>query len=139
MTDLTGPGAFAACFAALYAAHQVADHLIQTQHQADTKGLPGWRGRLACAAHVTTYTAAALVALLVIAWRTGLPLHPWTVVAGLAVSAITHYVADRRAPLRTLLDRLGKSPAWLDHGGGMYACDQAWHIGWLAVAALIIA
>jgi hypothetical protein len=44
-------------FAALFVAHQVADHWIQTQHQADTKGCPGWPGRIACAAHVASYTA----------------------------------------------------------------------------------
>jgi hypothetical protein len=44
-------------FAALYAAHLVADHWVQTQRQAVTKGLPGWPGRIGCAAHVATYTA----------------------------------------------------------------------------------
>lgn len=55
---------FAAVFVALYAAHQVGDHWIQTQHQADCKGQPGWAGRWACLAHVATYTATAVVALL---------------------------------------------------------------------------
>jgi hypothetical protein len=128
----------AAASAALGAAHTVADHWIQTQRQADRKGLPGWPGRLACAAHVATYTATALVALLALAWRTGLTLSPAHVAAGLAVSAVSHYVADRRAPLRWAADRLGKNPAWLERGGGLYAMDQSWHIGWLFVAALII-
>ena len=132
------PGTLGAVFAGLYAAHQVADHWIQTQHQADAKGGTGWPGRLACAAHVATYTATALVALLAVAWRTGLTLSPAAVAAGLAVSAGTHYLADRRAPLRRMADRLGKDPYWLVHGGGMYALDQSWHIGWLLIAALII-
>jgi hypothetical protein len=134
----TNPGAVAAVFAALYAAHQVADHWIQTQHQADAKGGEGWSGRLACAAHVASYTATAVVALLAVAWRTGLALSPAAVVAGLAVSAVTHYLADRRTPLRWMADRLGKDAGWLERGGGMYALDQSWHIGWLFIAALII-
>jgi hypothetical protein len=133
------PGAVAAVFAALYAAHQVADHWVQTQHQADAKDGAGWPGRLACAAHVATYTATALAALLAVAWRTGLALSPATVAVGLAVSAGTHYLADRRRPLRWMADRLGKDAGWLERGGGMYALDQSWHVGWLFVAALIVA
>jgi hypothetical protein len=128
-----------AIFAALYAAHAFADHWVQTQHQADTKGLPGWRGRLACARHVTTYTATALLAVLAVAWRTGMHLSPGQLAAGLLFSAVTHYVADRRAPLLWAATALKKSPAWLERGGGLYALDQAWHVGCLFAAALIIA
>jgi hypothetical protein len=131
-------GSFAAVFAALYAAHQVADHWVQTQHQADTKGCPGWSGRLACALHVGTYTATALLAVLTATAATDLSLTPALLITGLTVSAVTHYIADRRTPLRRMVDALHKSPAWLDHGGGMYAMDQSWHIGWLFISALII-
>jgi hypothetical protein len=130
--------AFAAVFAALYAAHQVADHWVQTQHQADGKGQPGPVGRAACVAHVATYTATAFGALGLLAIVTGLDLQPGPVGAGLAISAVSHYVADRRVPLRRMADALGKSPAWLDHGGGMYALDQSWHYGWLFLAALAV-
>lgn len=136
MTALTAIGGV---FAALYAAHQVADHWIQTQHQADHKGLPGWRGRVSCAAHVATYTATALVAVVALVavsgWRPG----AWSLAVGLSVSAVTHYIADRRVPLRWMADRLRKNPAWLERGGGMYAMDQSWHVGWLWVATLVIA
>lgn len=130
---------FAAVFAALYAAHTVADHWIQTQHQADTKALPGWVGRVACAAHVATYTATAVSALLMLAAATGVALAPWNVAAGLAISAGTHYLADRRTPLRRMADAIGKDAAWLERGGGLYALDQSWHIGWLFASALVIA
>ncbi|MFE7874598.1 transcriptional regulator [Micromonospora humida] len=130
---------FAAAFAALYAAHQVADHWVQTQHQSNHKGLPDWRGRIACAAHVARYTLTAVVALAVVAavtgWRPGL----LPAVVGLAVSAVSHYAADRRTPLRRLADLLGKDPGWLERGGGLYALDQPWHVGWLFVAALLVA
>ncbi len=130
---------FAAVFAALFAAHQVADHWIQTQHQADTKGQPGHTGRIACTAHVTTYTATAFGFLGMLAVTLGVDLRPGPVAAGLAISAITHYIADRRTPLRSMADKLGKNAGWLDHGGGMYAMDQSWHYGWLFIAALVVA
>ncbi|MGC4891198.1 helix-turn-helix domain-containing protein [Micromonospora sp. DT227] len=139
--DPTGAHAatFAAVFAALYVAHQVADHWVQTQWQADHKAEAGWLGRLACAAHVTTYTLTAAVALATVVLATGLRLDPWGVGIGLAVSAVSHYIADRRTPLRRLADLLGKDPHWLTRGGGMYALDQSWHYGFLLVAALFCA
>ncbi|AEB47841.1 DUF3307 domain-containing protein [Micromonospora maris] len=141
LADPTGAhaAAFAAVFATLYAAHQVADHWIQTQHQADCKGQPGWSGRLACAAHVATYTGTAVLALVFLIAGTGLRLDPSGVAVGLGISAVTHYIADRRTPLRWIADQLRKSPAWLDKAGGMYALDQSWHVGWLFIAALFCA
>ena len=142
---------FAAVFAALYAAHQVADHWVQTQHQADTKGDPGPAGRVACAAHVASYTATAFGALGLLALATGIDLHPAPVAVGLAVSALTHYVADRRTPLRRLAELTGSArfhalgvprPGRDDNpslGTGAYALDQSWHYAWLFIAALIIA
>lgn len=48
---------------ALFAAHQVGDHWIQTNGQAMAKGGKGWTARTACARHVATLTAAKVVAL----------------------------------------------------------------------------
>ena len=135
---------FAAVFVALYAAHMVADYWVQTPHQADAKGWPGRTGRVACASHVGTYTLTAAVALVVVWWRLNLPLSLPHVAAGLAVSAVSHYWADRRSTLRGLvavLDRTGQ-PGKLDYydvGGGAAPLDQAWHAGWLFIAALVIA
>lgn len=130
---------FAAVFAALYAAHMVGDHWVQRSTDAVTKGQPGWTGRRACAHHVATYTATGMVALWVLAKVTGWQPDMWPTIAGLAVSAVSHYIADRRTPLRWLADRIGKDPQWLDHGGGMYALDQSFHVLFLFIAALIIA
>ncbi|WP_416902038.1 DUF3307 domain-containing protein [Micromonospora echinospora] len=130
---------FAAVFAALYAAHQVGDHWIQTQHQATCKGAPGWSGRLACAAHVVTYTATAAAALVAVALLLGLSLPVGQTVTGLLVSAVSHYVIDRRVPLRRLAAWLGKDPTWLERGGGLYALDQSAHVGFLFAAALVVA
>ena len=142
---------FAAVFAALFVAHQVADHWIQTQHQADHKGRPGWPGRIACAAHVASYTAAAFGFLGALALATGLDLHPGPVAAGLAISAVTHYIADRRTPLKRLAELTGSAkfyalgaprPGRDDNpslGCGSYALDQSFHYLFLFVAALVIA
>lgn len=137
---MTEPTAvFAAASAALFAAHQVADHWVQTQHQASSKGTASWSGRLHCAAHVATYTATAAAALLLLWWALDMPLTIAGTAAGLTVSAVTHYIADRRRPLRRMADALGKDSDWLDNHGGMYAMDQSWHYGWLFISAVVIA
>lgn len=148
----TAPAArFAATFAALYAAHQVADHWVQTDHQAATKGASGWRGRLACAAHVATYSATAAAALYGANRRADLGLTPRAAGLALAVSAVTHYVADRRTPLRKLACATGSAKFYglgacrtgrddnPTLGTGAYALDQSFHVGMLMIAALVAA
>ena len=109
MTHVDSPSiaaAFAATFAALVVAHQVADHWVQSSHQAGHKGRPGWEGRLACAAHVASYTLCTTLAVLGVWLALDLPLTLPGVLLGQAVSAVTHYWADRRAPLRNLAEKL---------------------------------
>lgn len=133
---------FAATFAALYAAHHVADHWIQTDHQATNKGKPGWDGAWECAKHVSTYTAttAGTVAGMNRALQLGIG---WRgLLAGQAISAATHYWADRRYTLEALADATGKGDFYRrgeNLGKGSYALDQSWHTGWLTVAALVTA
>ncbi len=163
---MSAAATFAAVFVTLYAAHQVADHWVQTEHQAATKGQPGWIGRLACARHVATYTATAVVLLGTAAWLLDLPVTVLGVAAGQAVSAVTHYWADRRSTLRGLATACGHGPFYRlgsprpdlprvpDAGGaldatvthdnpslgtGAYALDQSWHYLWLWVASLLTA
>jgi hypothetical protein len=128
---------FAALFAMLYVAHTIADYWIQTDWQATTKGAVGWVGRVACVAHVATYTMALTVVTMGVSYRLDMDLSPVQVAVALAVSAITHYLADRRTPLRRLAVACRHSGAWLD-GEGLALVDQAWHVGWLGVAALIM-
>lgn len=142
---------FSLAFAALYAAHMVADHWVQTNHQAAAKGKPGWSGRFACLGHVATYTLTAAVFLAGAGWRTGAPLNPTRCAVALLVSAASHYWADRRTTLARLAALLGSEsfyrlgqprPGRDDNpslGTGAYALDQSWHIGWLFIAALIVA
>jgi hypothetical protein len=151
------PATFAALFAALYAAHQVGDHWVQTQHQATAKAARGWAGRLACARHVATLTATKAAAVALVAAVVGLAVHPAYVAAGLAIDAASHYWADRRTTLAALAAWMGRtlSPGKADFfylgaprpgrddaphlGTGAYALDQSWHVGWLLVAALVAA
>jgi hypothetical protein len=71
------PGVFAAVFVALYAAHQIGDHWVQTNGEAAAKGALGWRGRLTCARHVATLTATKALVLAVVVLACGLELSPW--------------------------------------------------------------
>lgn len=138
-------------FAALYAAHMVGDHWVQSDHDAQHKGLPGWTGRWSCARHVLTMTFTKLVFLVALEIVTGFDPHPAAVWGALAIDAASHYWADRRTTLAALAAlipgkakfyRLGTPrPGHDDNpsiGTGAYALDQSWHIGWLFVAALIL-
>lgn len=140
---------FAATFAALYAAHQIGDHHVQQDRDACDKGKPGAVGRKACARHVASYTATAVVALAVTNRVTGAGIKPGRALAALAFSAATHYVIDRREPLRKFAEATGHGgfyqlgqprPGRDDNpslGTGAYALDQSLHTGCLFVAALI--
>ncbi|MFJ4091218.1 hypothetical protein ACIPYS_06500 [Kitasatospora sp. NPDC089913] len=138
---------FAASYALLRAAADVADHWIQSDHQAATKGQHDHHngqssaaGRRACAAHVATYTATQAAALLAGTRLLGIRLRPAPAAGALALSAVTHYVADRREPLRRLADATGKGRfvRLADHGmNGAYALDQAWHHAFETLAALV--
>jgi hypothetical protein len=147
---------------ALYAGHHVGDYWFQTDHQARHKGDDGREGALSCALHVLSYlaTQAACVGLLVFA--TGLHVSVAGVLAGLTVSGVTHYLADRREhgimfrlarliPGKAAFLELGKPRQGVTPDGmvrddnptlgtGAWALDQAWHIFWgVFVAALLMA
>jgi hypothetical protein len=144
---------FAATGFALDRAHYMGDHWLQTDHQATHKGAPGREGQIACVKHVASYTVVGalwLGALLVL----GLPTHPAQLLAGLGVSAVTHYIADRRTPLRRVATLLGRRP-YIEQvtvvrtpggkpddcgpGTGLFHLDQSWHYIWIGVAAFVIA
>ena len=145
---------FAAVFVALYAAHTVGDPWVQTGGQAAGKGGTGehtWSGRWACTRHVATLTATKAVFLSAAVAVLALPVAPAPLAAGLAVDAVSHWWADRRHTLAALAARCGKADFYAlgqprpdrddnpSLGTGAYALDQSWHVGWLFVAALIVA
>ncbi|TMQ96823.1 DUF3307 domain-containing protein [Actinomadura soli] len=141
---MTSATVFTCVFIALYVAHQVGDNWIQTRAQACGKGAPGWRGRILCGRHVATLTLAKALVIGLVTAVLALPLNVAAVACALAVDAVSHYWADRRAPLLALAERLGKGEfarlgdgAAAPAGTGAYALDQSWHVGWLLVTALI--
>ncbi len=139
---------FAAVYAALTASHEVADHWVQIDAQATVKGQPGREGAVACAKHVASYAATQALALAATNRALDLRLTPGRAAFALAVSAVTHYAADRqgghwRDEQPRGVVRLAAATGhagWLqrDPGAG-YLLDQSWHKGWIAVAALLAA
>jgi hypothetical protein len=146
---------FAVVLPTLYAAHQVGDYWVQTHHQALTKGKPRSEGQLACLRHVATYTATTALFTGLVWLLFDLDVTWLGFLLGQAVSAGTHYWADRRAPLLKLAGLLDRSTGKLTFaalgtprpghddnptlGTGAAALDQSWHILWLFAAALITA
>lgn len=139
---------FAAAYAALTAAHEVADHWVQIDAQATAKGERSAVGARACAAHVATYTATQALALVAVNRVTGARLSWRRAALGLAVSAVTHYVADRQGGhwrdeeprgIVRLAAETGHASWLLRDPNAGYLMDQAWHKGWIAVAAAVVA
>lgn len=139
---------FAAAYAALTAAHEVGDHWVQIDSQATAKGDRSRAGAVACAQHCLTYTATQALALVAVNQVTGARLSWKRGALALAVSAFTHYIADRQGGhwrdeeqrgIVRLAAATGKS-GWLQRDPlAGYLMDQSWHKGWIAVAALVAA
>lgn len=153
---------FGAVLAALWAAHDVGDHVVQTDHQAAHKA-KDWG---AMASHVGGYHAVQ-VAVLAALRTVGVRPPWWRLAAGVALSAATHALLDRRWPVVAVLRRTGCSgfassnvvriqPGIVRPGAihgeqfahipeaplplhGPYLADQALHHACLLVAALVIA
>ncbi|MFJ1993099.1 hypothetical protein [Streptomyces asiaticus] len=129
--------------------HTLADYWGQRDTDAQAKGLPGREGRAACARHVANHTAHLGIALVAANRLLDLDIKPRRLATGLALSAATHYIADRsgghwkdKEPTTFLVrtaHRLGKQ-GWIqnDPTAGPHL-DQAWHRLWHLVAATIIA
>ncbi|MFF8422860.1 hypothetical protein [Streptomyces sp. NPDC015680] len=136
-----------AAYAVLTAAHEVGDYWVQRDAEAVAKGGHGAAGRAACARHVASYTLTQGLVLLGADRVLRLDLNWRRAAAGLAVSAVTHYVADRsggrwreEGPSTRLVRFARKTghAGWLERDPGVGPLlDQAWHKGWIAVAAAI--
>ncbi|MGC4947768.1 hypothetical protein ACLQ2N_16425 [Streptomyces sp. DT224] len=150
-TNATSTAArFAAAYAVLTAAHEVGDYLVQLNTDADAKGKRGPEGVAACLRHVTSYTATQALALYAADRYLGLGLSWRRAAAGLALSAVTHYAADRcaghwaddsdDAPLLVRAAHKAGKSGWLikDPRAGALL-DQAWHKGWIGLAAAVVA
>jgi hypothetical protein len=143
---------FPSCYAALTAAHEGADHLVQREPHAIVKGWPGGEGRRACAQHVAEYTVVQATALLLADRGLRLRLNWRYAAAGLALSAATHYLADRSGgrwgedPETHEVTGLVRFAHWTGKGNWLlrdpqagYRYDQAWHKVWVALAAGVAA
>ena len=159
---------FGAVAVTLYAAHHVGDYWVQTDDQAKHKGQAGEEGRGHCLIHVSTYLLTQAAFLAVVEIVLGLDMSGLGILLGLAVSGVTHYMADRRehglmfklarklpgkANFLTLgvprhhyvvVSRVpGAGVEPIDNpslGTGAWALDQSWHIFWgVWVAGLLIA
>ncbi|WP_217553098.1 transcriptional regulator [Streptomyces sp. GbtcB6] len=131
--------AFPAVYALLRVAADTADHWVQSDHQAQHKAKPGAEGHKALAAHVASYTATQAVALLAGNRILGLGLRGRSMAAALALSGATHYLIDRRWPVRRAAEALGKGAFYQLGGplGGAYLLDQATHHLVEGIAAFI--
>ncbi|MEU4986634.1 MULTISPECIES: transcriptional regulator [unclassified Streptomyces] len=121
--------AYPAVYALLRIAADVADHWVQSDHQAQHKAKPGAEGHTALAGHVASYTATQAAALLIGNRVLGLGLRPRSMAAALTLSACTHYLIDRRWPVRKTAEATGKGSFYELGGplGGAYLLDQATH------------
>jgi hypothetical protein len=137
-TTTSTAATIAVAFAALYASHTVADHLVQTDKQAQRKTADkGWLWPMA--GHLAGYLITQYAFLYATALA-GVPFGLWGFLGGLAFSVATHGLIDRRRPVRWLLEHTG-SADFAERTTpicGMYLADQALHVGCLFIAALII-
>jgi hypothetical protein len=136
---------FASVGFSILAAHQVADHIVQTDWQAQNKGRRDTIGRIACGMHVCTYTLTTILFVGTVWLLFDLPISPAGFLLGQVVSAVTHYWADRRFTLKWLMQQwpfsrmgkhdffqlgcprdvraISKAPAW--GGTGTYTTSAA--------------
>ncbi len=124
-------------FAVFTVSHLVGDFVLQTYWQATNKrgGIGGSRvSQRALAAHVATYTAAFVPALI---WLAG-DIRAGAVAAAVAMIALPHAIQDDLRLLEAFAARVKRmQPA--DYPVVMMALNQSFHIVSLFLAALVLA
>jgi len=124
----------------MHAAHNIGDHIVQTDGQAVGKTIAkGWVPPMV--GHVGSYHAVMAGMLLAADRLLGLGLSRRRLAVALAVSVGTHAFLDRRWPVRRILEATG-SPGFARLQtplNGPYLADQALHHGALWLAALVAA
>lgn len=137
----------------IWAGHRLGDFWLQTSAMAKGKGGTGWSARWYCVQHVLVLTAVKAVFLLtaLVVADVGVGVSVGRMALALAVDAVSHYVLDRREPVRKVAKALGNEgfyhmgrprPGHDDQehlGTGAHALDQAAHFVFAWVAALIVA
>lgn len=124
----------AAAYAALRTAAHVADHWLQTSHQAAHKADAGLAGHRVMARHIASYAGAQAVALAAVDRLLDVGLKPSRIAAAVAFSAATHWLIDRRWPVRKASEFLGKTGCKRDgqcadpeHAPDGSECDGGFH------------
>lgn len=134
---------FAAVQATFSDVHPFCDQVVQNSEDARKKGNPGWEGRKHCARHVGSYSVGQFAAALGVTRALGYRVPLSGLLAGTAINAVTHYVIDRREPLKRFLrSKWVAKGGYLDHatvqrradvvdeggpGTALMECDQAAH------------
>ncbi len=155
MTARVSLARYGAMIGVLWAAHDLADHVVQTDHQAANKAA-SWR---AMAGHVGGYTAVQCGAIAALSAVTRTRLSWSHAVGAVAFSALSHAALDRRWPVVRILE-LTRSPRFADPSiytfgdpeprntdrqsgvlplHGPYLADQALHHAVLAFCAALLA
>lgn len=156
----TTAATFAAVLGVLRVSGHVADMWVQTDYQARRKGAyddaplvekdehghvtgtyGSREGRLACAQHVLSYVGTQGAALFTANRFLGLGLRPSRIAAALLLSGTTHYVIDRRRPLKNFAHATGKGHFHdrLAPICGSFELDQAAHHLFEGIAAGVAA
>lgn len=132
---------FAVGLATMYAAHQIADHVLgQTDKMAENKAKPGKQGWFYIYGHVVNYHLVMTLMLGLTFTVLDLPATFLGVFLCLGFSAISHAFIDRRWPVKWILDHTG-SPNFAKMTTpicGMYQGDQSLHYFCLWISALLL-
>jgi hypothetical protein len=132
---------FAACGFTLRVGHSFADHLLQTDHQAEHKAGKGKQAWKALLGHVFSYHVLQIFMLLAVIALFNLPVTLLGFSLAVLFSAVTHGFIDKRWPIRKYLEATGslQFAQMVTPINGMYVSDQAAHEGCLWISALFIA
>ncbi len=131
----------AVSWAATNVSHEFADHILQTDYQAENKSKPGRVGWSAMLQHIFSYHVAMVIALLAVVSLFDLPVTGLGFISAIAFSAITHAFIDRRWAVKKLLEMTG-SPGFAALQtpiNGMYLSDQSLHKLALGVSCVLLA
>ncbi|MEV6832861.1 transcriptional regulator [Amycolatopsis sp. NPDC051102] len=113
-STVRGLALFAALQATFADVHPLCDQWLQSSEDAAGKGKPGREGAKNCARHVASYTVGQVGAAVAVTRVLGFRVPLRALAAGTAVNAVTHYVIDRRAPLKALARLAGKQ-GYVEH------------------------